>query len=88
MALQAAPRWEKGGACEIRGLFLLFTWFGGISCMICKLMGARWLFQKWCVKLQAILTLIEEFLDLGCLYVFKVYFVFCFAVALGLKLLF
>lgn len=56
--------------------------------MICKLMGARWLFRRWCVKLQAILTLIEEFLDLGCLYVFKVYFVFCFVVALGLKLLF
>lgn len=74
LALQAAPWWEKGDACKICGCFLLFTWFGGISCTIWKLMGARWLFRRWCVKLQAILTLIEEFLDLGCLYVFKLYF--------------
>lgn len=39
--------------------------------MIWKLVGARWLFRRWCIKLQAVLTLIEEFLDLGCLYVFK-----------------
>lgn len=47
--------------------------------MIWKLMGARWLFRRQCVKLQAVLTLIEEFLDLGCLYVFKL----CFEVFLG-----
>lgn len=70
---------------QIRGLFLLFTWFGGISCMICKLMGARWLFRRWCIRLQAILTLVEEFLDLGCLYVFKLYLVFCFEVSLGFE---
>ena len=58
----------------VAGFFSL-PGFGSISCVIWKLMGARWLFRRWCIKLQAILTLIEELLDLGCLYVFKLYFV-------------
>lgn len=29
---------------------------------------------RQCVKLQVVLTLIAEFLDLGCLYVLKLYF--------------
>lgn len=55
-------------------VFFSLPGLGGISCTIWKLTGARWLFRRWCVKLQAILTLIEEFLDLGCLYVFKLDF--------------
>lgn len=48
---------------------------GEIYYMIEKLVGARWKFGRQCVKLQVVLTLIEEFLDLGYLYVFKLYFV-------------
>lgn len=34
-----------------------------------------WKTSMKCVKLQVVLTLMEEFIDLGCLYVFKLYFV-------------
>lgn len=44
--------------------------------MIGKLVGARRMFGRQCVKLHVVLTLIEEFLDLGCLYVLKLYFVY------------
>lgn len=41
--------------------------------MTWKAMGHRLLFRSWPVRLQAILS--EEFIDLGYLYVFKLYFV-------------
>lgn len=36
---------------------------GEIYYMIEKLVGARWMFGRQCVKLQVVFALIEEFLD-------------------------
>lgn len=78
-------KWKTGDASEICGLFFSLPGSGVFSCVIWKLMGARWPFRRQCIKLQAILALIEEFLDLGCLHVFKLYFVVCFEVSLGFE---